>query len=218
MKNLFLFLGITFIVFANTSVFADQYGCGGQYGSDCTSNNSILIDKTVGKPVSTKGGTTVEYVDNLSSSDYTFKPGETVYFQLKVKNTSTVVLNNVTVKDILPSYLSALEGPGIYDSTNKVITIDVGTLQVNEEKVYTLKTNVVAQSSLPSDKNLICMVNTVKATSGNISDEDTAQLCAQKQVVNVTNVPSTGPEMNLLVVAGEGLLLTLGIYMKKRIS
>jgi uncharacterized repeat protein (TIGR01451 family) len=218
MKKIALFLGIALIVFANTSVSADQYGCGGQYGSDCTSNNSILLDKTVGKPVSTKGGTTVEYVDNLSSSDYSFKPGENVFFQLKVKNTSNVVLNNVTVKDTLPSYLNALEGPGSYDSVNKVITIDVGSLQVNEEKIYTLKTVVVAQSAMPSDKNLVCMVNRAIATSGNTSDEDTSQLCAQKQVVNVVNVPSTGPEMNLAIMLGEGLLLTAGVYLKKRTS
>jgi uncharacterized repeat protein (TIGR01451 family) len=168
--------------------------------------------------VSTKGGTTVEYVDNLGSSDYNFKPGETIYFQLKVKNTSTVVLNNVTVKDMLPTYLNALEGPGAYDSNSKTITIDVGTLQVNEEKIYTLKTVVVAQSSLPTDKNLICMVNTARATSVNTSDEDTAQLCAQNQVVNVTNVPSTGPEMNIFIMAGEGLLLAAGVYLKKRIA
>lgn len=222
MKKLVLFI-LAIVAFATVkNVSADQYGCNGQYGGygdSCPTNQSILIDKTVSKPgVITKGGTsTVEFVDNLSENDPHFKPEDFVYFQLKVKNTSDHALD-ITVKDSLPSYLDPIDGPGTYDSASRTITINAGTFQANEEKVYTLKTKLSNDAQLPSDKSIICLVNKAEANATGAYDSDTAQLCVEKQVTGVTKVPSAGPEMGLALLGAESALLGIGIFLKKKIS
>jgi hypothetical protein len=222
MKKLVI-LGLALVAFATVkTVSADQYGCDGQYGgygNGCPTNQSILIDKTVSKPgVITKGGdTSVEFVDNLSENDAHFSPEDFVYFQLKVKNTSDHAID-ATVKDSLPSYLEPIDGPGAYDATNKIITINVGTLQANEEKVYTIKTKLATSAQLPSDKSIICLVNKAEAQATGAYDSDTAQLCVEKQVTGVTKVPSAGPEMGLALIISELGILGFGIGLKKKLS
>src|SRR3990167_5446710 len=85
-------------------VFA-QYG---PYGGPDISK-SILLDKKVGGPNQSKGSS-VEYLDNLSSSDYRFSPGQFVYFKINVKNTSNTKIYGITVKEFVPSYLTLVEG------------------------------------------------------------------------------------------------------------
>ena len=225
MKKLALFLGMFAVLSAINSVSADQYGCNGQYGgyggygSGCPTNQTILIDKTVGKSSAmTKGGqTAIEFVDNLSTSDLRFKPSDFVYFQLKVKNTSDKDLV-VTVKDTLPMSLVPVEGPGTYDANTKLITIPVGTLRAGEEKMYTIKTKIGDANTLPADKNLICLINKAEAQANNAYDNDTAQFCVEKQVTAVSKVPAAGPEMGIALLAGQLGLLGLGIGMRKKLS
>lgn len=216
-------LGLFALLFTS-SVSAEQYGCNGQYGGygpECPTNQSIFIDKMVGKPTTmTKGGQlTIEFVDNLSDIDYRFKPSDFVYFQLRVKNTSDKDLD-VTVQDILPSYVEPTDMPanGSYDTNSRVITIKVGNMKANEEKIYTLKTKLVETNKFPADKSLLCIVNKAEAKAPNVFDDDSAQFCVEKQVTGATKVPSAGPEMGLALLAGELGLLGLGIGLRKRTS
>jgi len=221
MKKLLVVLAMLLLALAVTSnVLADQYGCTGQYGQygNCPTSTTILIDKKVGKPVGqTKGGNiSIQYVDNLSPNDYKFKAGNVVYFQILVKNNSSVVLTNVVVKDTLPAYLTAEKGPDDYNKVTNIITINVGTLQPDEEKVYTIKTVVKAQTELPADKSLICMVNKVDAYTSNVSDSDTSQLCVEKAVMGAKKVPAAGPEMGLVLLSGQLGLLATGFALKRK--
>jgi len=186
-----------------------QYGCDyGQYGNGCTPSQSITINKLVGRVYTTKGGITeYEYVGNLSSSDPRFAPEQIVMFQIKVKNTSNIKLTNVTVKDYIPSYLEPIEGPGTYDVSTRIITFSAGDFDPNQEKVYYIKMKVLAQDKLPADKGLFCEINKAQAYNDNVSDEDTAQFCIEKQVVGVVRTPSAGPDMGL----GLGILEMLGL-------
>lgn len=216
--------------FSLLTVFASpvkaQYGCPGQYGQygSCPPSQAILVDKFVGKTVVTsKGGLTdIEYVDNLSSSDPRFKPGNQVAFKVKVKNTSNTTLSNVTVKDFVPAYLEPIEGPGSYDSASRTITFNAGDFAVNEEKVYYLKMQFASQGNLPPEQGLICVVNKVNASTNGISDEDAAQVCVEKQVTGVTpgvtQVPQAGPEMGALLLTGQFLALGAGIFLKRKFS
>lgn len=223
MKNVKKFLNLFGILLVVTTIYfllaTNSYAQYGQYGGPGPSL-SILIDKMVGKPIdTTKGGSTdVEYVDNLSPSDPRFAPGQVVFFRLKVKNTSNTTLTNVTVKDVVPSYLEPVEGPGTYDASTRTITFAVGDFTADQEKVYILKMRVLAQDQLPADKGLFCLVNKAQAYDGGVSDEDTAQLCVEKQVLGVAKVPSAGPEMGLLLISGELLTLGFGVYLKKRFA
>ena len=194
-----------------------QYGQYGPYGGPEPSI-SILVDKMVGKPVATKGGSSdADYVDNLSPSDPRFSPGQEVFFKIKVKNTSDVKLKDVTVKDFLPDFVEPVEGLGSFDSDSREITIAAGDIEVDEEKVFFIKAKVLGQDQLPEDKGLICLVNKAQASDGGASDEDTAQFCVEKDVLGVTAVPSAGPELGWLLLSGEMALLGTGIYLKRKV-
>ena len=218
MKKLFVFLAVVFslLVFV-PSVSADCVGQYGQYGQPCPSY-AIIVDKMVGKPGSSNDATVYEYVDNLSLNDPRFKPDQIVFFKIKIKNTSTTKLVGMEVKDTIPSYLDPMEGPGAYDSTNREITWNAGDFNVDEEKVFYMKMKVLSQANLPADKGLFCVTNFVKANSSNAYDDDTSQICIEKQVAAGTvQVPSAGPEMGLFLFTGEMLALGTGIYINYKL-
>jgi len=211
-KLLAFFIFVLSLVFCATSVSA-QYG---QYGPPPSSLN-IFINKLVGIPAPSNTDTNnINFVDNLSSSDPRFSAGQDVFFKLIVKNTSSATLTSVTVTDIVPSFIEPIEGPGSFDTTSRVITINAGDFGVNEEKDYILKMRVDNQNQLPTDKGLFCLINTAQASGNGVSDQDTAQLCIEKQVTSVSNVPTAGPEMGVLLLSLEGIAIGAGIILKKK--
>lgn len=217
-KLLSLLIAVSCFMFIASSVNA-QYGQYGQYGGT-TPNFAIIIDKMVGKPGQTKGGDSFVYVDNLSASDARYAAGQDVWFKLKIKNTSNELLQNVTVKDFLPSYVDPVEGPGTYDAGSKTITIAAGDLNPDQEKEYFIKTRIVSQDQLPADKGIFCIVNKSQAYNDKISDEDSAQLCIEKQVQNfvqgVSKAPAAGPEMGTLLLSGQLFALGAGLFLKRK--
>ncbi len=199
-----LFVGMFSPVFA-------QYG---PYGGPDVSK-SILLDKKIGNPYQSKGSS-IEYLDNLSSSDYKFSPGQNVYFKITVKNTSDTKIYGITVKEFVPSYLTLVDGPGSYNSDNRTITINAGDFGKDEEKVYSFKFKIAGQEKLPSDKGVMCLVNKAEASNNEVYDDDTAQFCIEKQVFGVKEVPAAGPELGLGLLALQGLGLGTGIWLRKR--
>jgi len=215
-KYLFSFIVLSLLTLHVPSYTLNVNAQYGQYGGE-TPSYSILIDKMVGKPTQTKGGSqTYTYVDNLSPSDPRFSPNQEVWFKVKVKNTSSQNLTAVQVTDYVPSYLMPIEGPGKWNPDNRTITWNAGDFSVDEEKVYYIKMQVYDQSLLPADKGLFCIINKVDAKKDNVAyDDDTAQLCIEKQVVGATKVPQAGPEMGMLLLVGNILGLGVGIYLRK---
>lgn len=212
MKKLIVFsiLTIYYFLFAINSVLA-QYG---QYGQPSPSY-SIVVDKMVGKPGTSNNASAYEYVDNLAVSDPRFKPDQVVFFKIKIKNTSTTKIVGMEVRDTVPLYLEPLEGPGTYNANTREIVWNAGDFEVDQEKVFYLKMKVLPQASLPADKGLFCLTNFVKANSANAYDEDTAQLCIEKQVVPGKTVPSAGPEFGLFLITANLLGIAFGIKLKK---
>lgn len=224
MKNLvtattIAFVAIVYVFVAARPASADQYG---QYGGTPVSQ-SILIDKMAGFPVNRDNKTIcdngVAFQDNFSASDARFKPSDYVCFRLRVKNTSNVRQLNVTVRDFFPSYIDPVQGPGSFDSNNRTITFNAGDFNVDEEKTYFLLARWVSLNNLPNDRSIICVVNRAEARNDNVSDDDTAQVCVERQVTpGVIKVPATGPEMGLGLIAAEFLALGAGVYLKKKNS
>jgi len=196
-----------------------QYGSYGSYGQGGQAE-SILVDKTVGmSQVTTKGGTTtVNFVDNLASSDQRFYAGQTVTFKIKVKNTSDHKLSNVVVKDILPASLVPVDVKN-YDTNSRTIALsDNLALNSGEESVFTVNTKVIAQEKLPTDQGVFCIYNKATASNGVVADDDTAQFCIEKKVIGVKTQPQAGPEYGLGLLALQMLGIGSGIYLKKRVS
>lgn len=208
---------ILFLIFAFIILKIIVANVNAQYGQPAPSY-SILVDKMVGKPFQTKGGVTdVNYVDNLSSSDPRFAPGQIVYFKIKIKNTSSSDITNVVVKDFVPSFLTPIEGPGSWDVNTRTINWNAGDFRVDEEKIYYLKMQINSQNQLPAEKGLFCLVNKVSASTAQTADDDSSQFCLEKQVVDtVKKVPSAGPEMGLALLTGQILVLSAGLFLRKK--
>ena len=237
MKNVKIFSNLIFatimLVTAHTATAADtQYGQYGQYGGNIQSQ-SVTIDKKVARP-----GTT-EFVDNLLPSDPRYVPNQQLWYQIKVRNTTNTQMDNVTVTDIIPDYIEPVEGPGNYFADTHTIEFTIGSLAAGEERVYTFKMQVIAQDRLPYDRSLICeTVNTndysVRAHVTNVAevyvgdtmtDRDQSQLCIEKTIGTVTNtkpgiaikqVPNTGPEFGMALVALQMAGLGAGVFIKRR--
>lgn len=216
----------TLIIIAATAFLAiPSYAQYGQYGAAVPSQG-ITVNKLVGKPgAQTKGSTIpLEFVDNLSISDVRFKPGQDVFFQVRVKNVSGTNLTNAVLKDFLPSFLDPIEGPGNFDGNSRIITVDIGNFAPGEEKVFTFKMRIFPQDKLPADKGVICLTNKVQASGTVVTpqpkadpDTDTAQFCLEKEVAGgVTTVPSAGPGLGLPLLALETTILAFGIYLRKK--
>ena len=99
-----------------------------------------------------------------------------------------------------------------------VISDKTQIVEVDKEKVYYIKMKVLPQTNLPADKGLFCVVNFVKANSANAYDDDTSQLCIEKQVTTVKTTPAAGPELGLILLAGNLLGVTTGLYLKKKLA
>lgn len=199
MKKVFAFISAVFfsVLITHNFITHNSYA---QYGQPAPSY-SILVDKMVNK-----GN---EYVDNLSPTDPRFRPGQTVSFKVKIKNTANVKLTNVVLKDFVPLYIEPIEGPGSYDLVTRTITYNPGDFEPSEEKVYYIKGQIFSQDKLPSDKGLFCLVNKVTASTDQVSDDDASQFCIEKQVISAAAVPSAGPQLGLALLAGQ--LITLGL-------
>lgn len=187
---------------------------------------AIIIDKLVAVPTAAGSETVYNYVDNLGVNDFKFKADNIVFFKLKVKNTSNVTLDNVIVKDYAPSYVDLFENPGTYDSATRILTINVGSLGVNEEKEYIVRARVTSAGNLPIDNGTVCTMNRAIASNDKVSDEDTAQLCIEKTVLGkttvitstvppVTKIPSTGPEAGVLILSISGTLGYVGLKLRR---
>ena len=217
MKKLIVFLAVTLLTATTVQADAGQYGQYGQYGPyKGGSSTSIMVDKTVSRALTTKGGITA-YVDNNSPTDTRFAPGATVYFQVKVKNTSNVTLNNVEVSDIMPNEIIAVEGPGTYNENSKTITWKYDSLKAGEEKTEKIIAQIKGQNQLPADKGVMCMINKSTVRAGNNYDDDTAQFCVEKQVIGAKQVPTAGPEYGILLTTLSFASLGAGVYLKRKI-
>ncbi len=217
----YIYIAIAFLLITAPAVSAGngQYGQYGQYGGGAPSH-SIMVDKMVATGQKTKGGQQT-FVDNLSPSDPRYAPNTQVTFQIKVKNTSDVTLKNVTVRDVLPTFVDAVEGPGEYDANSKTISWTYSELKSGEEKIERVIAQIKPQNQLPADKGLMCLNNKAVVTADNASDEDTAQFCVEKQVVTPEGkAPTATPEAGapLLIIGALNLLgLAGGIALRKRV-
>ncbi len=215
MKKLLLFLALTLLTATAVQADSGQYGQYGPYGGGAPST-SLMVDKTVSRAVTTKGGV-VSFVDNNSATDPRFAPGGRVYFQVKIKNTSNVTLNNVEVTDILPGYVIAVEGPGAFNEQTKTISWKYDSLKAGEERTEKIIAQINGQNNLPADKGVICMINKSTVRAGSNFDEDTAQFCVEKQVIGAKKVPTAGPEYGILLTTLSFASLGAGVYLKRKI-
>ncbi len=198
-------------------------------GENCISTDNIEINKTVQNPQ------TLKFVENLGQNDPKYSPGQNIKFQITIKNTSTNKVDNITIKDNLPRYVSCdLSETGTCDNSNGIITININTLKRNDSYTMTIKGKIATLDKMQNEPETFCLINQAKATQDKQSTQDNAQFCIQnnpkptpiptqptatttkggKQVFPVSTAhttPKTGPEalslISLIPLAGTGFWL-----------
>jgi len=228
MKKITLFIAfLTLALFTAGTSYA-SYGsvaCQPIYGGGetCASTDNIILDKKVLDPSAKTKGNVESYVDNLSVNGAKYFPSQHVKFQITLTNTSASTLSEITVKDILPSYVDFVSGAGNYDKSTKTLTFKVINLNSNETRKYIIDTKAVDASKLPNGQGVVCVVNQASANIKDSEAKDNSQFCIQKTVAttkgglpvmsppNLTQTPATGPEMlslfGLIPAALGGLFL-----------
>lgn len=152
--------------------------CNPTYGQGGTCETTIItLDKKVGHPQ------IATFVDNLGVNDPKFGAESTVTFRLTVANTGTASVSGVLIKDTLPSYVTYLNG-GSYDSTNRVVTFNIGGLSAGESKSVDLQVKTVKATDLPNDQGITCVTNQAQAILNDRTASDNAQFCIEKSVLS----------------------------------
>lgn len=179
---LFLVLSSLFLV---APAFADDGAtCTNQYGSsvECPPNR-LVVNKKVRYPTNTN-----LFVENVTSKDPAFAPGDEVEYDIAVTNTSTVNYATVTVIDIFPEELEFVSGPGTYETSTRKLTYEISDLKAGATAHNRLLVRVRKSVAVPDCD----VVNTVTATGpGGQSDQDTANLCVD---IKPTTLPVAGFE------------------------
>lgn len=175
-----------------------QYG-GGQV---CVKTGQLQINKQVCDP--DKGKCEVGtsdlanfFVDNLGLNQHRFNTGEHVLFRLTVKNVGDETINRVTVTDSLPSQLSLVEG----NLSQEITNLSAGQSQ-----------DIYVRAKVNSNDKVACVVNTAKAVSGDMSDQDTSQVCLEGKP---GELPKAGPADWFLTLVLSVFAATGGFYLLK---
>jgi len=200
-------LALTALAATSSPAFASDY-CITQYGGTETCRPTDLL---INKQVRSLNG---DIVENLGF-DQPFAPGADILFQLTIKNASGQTFDPVTVKDVLPSYLTFVSGPGTYDSANRTLTFTLNNLIAGETRTVQVMANI-----LPTTVSSVCVTNYAEARADNVgrSDSDTAQFCIKTpNVLGVTTLPVAGYNDLLLLLPFAGAGLT-GIALLRRKS
>lgn len=187
-------------------------------GEVCPTTLKFSIDKKVLAP--TKGGV---FIDNLGFNDAKFLPGDQVPFKIIIKNTGDKTINQLTVVDTLPSFLTFTAGPGTYDQNNKTITYIITNLPSGQTNEQTIVTTIANVDTLPKDQGVMCLTNNVKGNdnNGDVAN-DSSTFCIQKEAMTPKvfttippkSIPNTGPEMlPLLGLIPAGLT---GLMLRKK--
>lgn len=197
---------------SGTSECTTTYGNSG----DCETIN-IIIDKKVADPetVDRKGKNPSNFQDNFGVNDNKYVPGQHIPYQIFITNSGTKTLTDITVKDILPQYVTLIASAGTTDDKNHTITMKIDKLLSGETKRFDILGQIVASDKLPSDQEIVCNVtNQATATVENKTEQDNAQVCIKKEAVGgemtkgglkvfpapkTQTTPSTGPEALALI-------------------
>ena len=188
------------LAFAATPAYADM--CTTQYGGETTCNPS---DLTINKQV--RNTNTNSFVENLSATDFTFAAGSDVLYRLTIKNTSGETFNPVYVKDVLPSFLTFVAGPGTYNADTNTLTLELKEVIAGETRTVEILARVKNLDSF-NGKSFVCVNNYAEVKALNRFDSDTAQVClGTSNVLGATTLPVAGfnDYIALLAFAGVGL-------------
>ncbi|MFA5248957.1 MAG: hypothetical protein WC397_00290 [Candidatus Paceibacterota bacterium] len=143
-------------------------------------------------------------------------PGERVEYYIRVNNTGSTVLNNVVVKDTIPSSIILLGNIKVdnYAISGDIVNgINIGTLTTNQTKIVTFEAQVASESNFLF--GLTSLVNIATATANNNSKIDSATVVVnRKAVAGAATEVETGLKDDLMdYLLIPVLLAMLGVFI-----
>ena len=199
-----------FLFTSSKAALADCHSVYG--GGEVCESHEFNINKVVWNP------NVSQWWDNIGSGDYTFKAGNEVKFELRIKNTGDTHIDHLTVRDVLPSYISWVSG-GTYFISTRTAEFGIDDLDAGETKTVALFAKVNNSSDIPSGTT--CVVNKGEVFKDDTRDTDTSTFCMKKgegKVLGVTTLPSTGVNFPVTLVIELSALAAMGaayIYTAK---
>lgn len=187
-------------------------GCDSQYGgyNGCVPSN-VSINKKVQQ--ADKSGI---FVENVTEGMTPFSIGSDVLYQIYITNNSDQDVSHVDVKDVFPTQMSFVSGPGSYDKNTNTLTFTVDNLKKGETRTEQVLAKVGDQTKFAKDKSLHCeVVNTVAANvPDKKSESDTSSICVQTKVLGTSTLPVAGYN-ELALIAGFFALGMTGVALTR---
>lgn len=203
----------------------EQYGGGEEcYEYD---DSDLKVEKEVWNPKIDDWASNIEPED--SSDAYLFDPEETIKFRIKVKNVGDITIEDINLKDILPSYVKYSSGDGDGEDGNTKVEFDEFDLDPGESESFEFKAEVADDGILPKD-DYLCLTNIAKAegtvedTDDELDDVDYANFCIDlpgiKSKETISKLPTTGTfdegkEKYILILSLSAGLMLIGYGVKK---
>jgi len=217
LKNFITLIIFTILFASNTSIaFAGSYG----YGNVTSTPDCFTIDQMVNNPAISKS---IEYIDNILATGVKYQPNQAVIAKITIKNTSNQIVPNVIVTNDIPKCFTYIAGPGSLNKGGNVLTIPVGDLKAQEQKVMFVTYKAGDPSCYPNQA-IYCVTNKMRA-QGDVCNvaEDNSQLCIEntptfmtKGGVPISQTPTTGPEFSYLFVTIQAIIGGIGyVFVKK---
>jgi len=165
----------------------------------CHEERSVSIDKKV------RGISMDHYYDNLDEGTIRFKNGDLIEFSIRVENTGPIDLNNIEVRDILPTGLDLKLYDGQFNQVENKIVWRIDRLTPTESRSFTVRAQIKEADKFPGQ-----YTNIAEVTSDNsIGDRDTASYYAGANGTTLVQrvIPKTGSG---LIFGSLAALVTIG--------
>jgi uncharacterized repeat protein (TIGR01451 family) len=168
-----LLITIFSLTFASPALAAQTANCAPIYGgsNSCIQTDPLVINKQVQNP------DTDEYVDNLTTNDPTYAPGDTVRFKLTISNSGNGSVRKLTLKEIFPAQIDFTKGAGTYDQKTRTLSFTIDELKSKESKVYFVEGKIASADKLPNNDATSCVINQGEVSEGDKISRDNARVC-----------------------------------------
>lgn len=171
---LFLVLCSLFIV-RSAAAQSQNNGCQSIFGggATCLQSGSLVIDKKIRNPQ------TDQFVDHLNITDPRYAPDQTVVFQVTLRNTGNRALEDITVTDTFPQYVSFSKGPGEFDKAQNTLIFAFNKLEGGQSRSFTIEGKVASAQSIQATGGVTCVVNQARGEKDRNVSTDNTQFCLQ---------------------------------------
>lgn len=184
-----LLITIFSLTFASPALAAQTANCAPIYGgsNSCIQTDPLVINKQVQNP------DTDAYVDNLTTNDPTYAPGDIVRFKITVSNTGNGSVRQLTLKDIFPAQIDYSKGAGTYDQKTRTLSFTIDELKSKENKVYFVEGKIASADKLPNNEETSCVINQGEVSEGDRISRDNARVCIATGTTATAPVATEAP-------------------------